>query len=163
MPSKVQLHFMAGTIWNNRFSISPLLEAGKLRIVLDWSDSPPDLDAHLVRQGAYHVSFRDKKSYLDQAFLDRDAMTGFGPETVTIEKVDEGGRYLYAVHDYTNSANSAGPALGASKARVMVFNDRELAQTFIVPAGKGNVWTVFEVAGGVVRPINKLGGGLPGQ
>ena len=41
--------FMAGSLWNNRFSLSPELGSSKLRIVLDWG-KPRDLDAHLAKR-----------------------------------------------------------------------------------------------------------------
>ena len=47
--SDIEVHFMAGTIFNNRFSISPALEPKRVRVVLDWGSSPADLDAHLIK------------------------------------------------------------------------------------------------------------------
>lgn len=161
--SKVLLHFMVGTLWNNRFSISPRLEPGKLRIVVDWGDSPADLDAHLVKAGDYHISFRDLRNYRELARLDRDATSGFGPETITVDKLDGAGSYTYLVHDYSDRLSAGSSKLGTARARVMVFNDQELAHTFLAPKGKGTVWTVFSIANGAVQPLNRLGDELPKQ
>jgi hypothetical protein len=161
--AKVPLHFMAGTIWNHRFSISPQLDPGKLRVVLDWGETPPDLDAHLVKGGDYHISFRELRNYKDLAKLDRDAMQGFGPETVTIERLDASGAYTFQVHDYTNRGVPGAAGLGSSRARVMVFGDQTLLNTFVAPKGAGTVWTVFRVEGGVVKAVNTLGDKVAAQ
>ena len=49
--TQVKLRFMAGTLFANRFSVMPSLPPGRVRIVLDWEGTPPDLDAHLVNVG----------------------------------------------------------------------------------------------------------------
>jgi hypothetical protein len=40
---------------------------------------------------------------------------------------------------------------------VNLYINNALAQTFAVPAGVGSVWTVFELNGNVVTPINTMG------
>ena len=80
---------LAGTIMYNRFSVCPSLKFGEMRVVLEWGKRPKDLDAHLVKQGGYHISFRDMAVAQDgSARLDRDDTNGEGPETITILKVD---------------------------------------------------------------------------
>ncbi len=152
-----QVHFMMGKIFFNRYSISPALPPGRIRIVLDWDAAPRDLDAHLDRKGVYHLSFRQKKNYKDIAWLDRDDQDGFGPETVTVEKLDPKGRYSYYVHDYTNKANPSSTKLGSSRAHVRVYTSQGILKTFVAPAGgKGSVWKVFDVVGGQIQPVNRI-------
>lgn len=55
--SDFEIEIMAGMVPFNRFSVSPLLPIGSLRVILDWSDRPLDLDAHLVKKNDYHISY----------------------------------------------------------------------------------------------------------
>lgn len=141
---KAEVRFMAESVFFNRFSVSKALPPGKLRVVLDWGDRPTDLDAHLVREGEYHISFREMRAYKDLAMLDRDDRDGFGPETVTIARLDPQASYRFFVEDYTRSGR-----LKDSKAHVRVYTEQGLVKTFVVPAGiSGNTWSVFELRGG---------------
>lgn len=85
----------------NRFLMSPALAADRARLVLSWSDAPRDLDLHLVGPG-FHVSYQDMKSVPNEARLDRDAMNGFGPETITANRIRPDARYEIWVHNYSN-------------------------------------------------------------
>jgi hypothetical protein len=153
---KIPVHFMLGTVFNPRFSVSPALQPGKLRIVLDWGTRPADLDLHLIRQGLYEISFRAMRNYQDQAFLDRDAMTGLGPETVTIEQVDPQGEYLVWVHDYTDQSHPESAELSRSKARVTVFDDAGVVQAVEVPRQPGVAWLALSVSRGQVSVVNQV-------
>jgi hypothetical protein len=148
VPAKVPIQFAVGTVIFNRYSVSPALDPGKLRIVLEWGDAPADLDAHLVKQGEFHVSFRNMKNYKDQVFLDRDDTDQYGPETITIEDVDASGRYDFFVHDWTNQNNAGSHALAKSKARVMVFDAEGLVASYFVPDLAGTAWTAFHIVDG---------------
>ncbi len=156
--SDAKVHFMLGSVWSNRWSISPALPPGKLRIVLDWARSPADLDAHLVKDGAYHISFRNMRQYEDEVVLDRDDTDGYGPETITINHVDPNGRYTFSVHDYTDRADASTDALSKkSRARVSVFGSERLLDQMMVPTGgKGATWRVFEIQNGSIRPVGEL-------
>ena len=69
---------IAGTIFWNRFTVSPNIEMGSIRIVLDWDKKPKDLDAHFVKEGDYHISYHNMKVSDDgSARLDRDDQNGF--------------------------------------------------------------------------------------
>ncbi|MBK6681726.1 MAG: hypothetical protein IPG53_17880 [Ignavibacteriales bacterium] len=90
------MEVMAGTIIRNRYSISPKMPLGYLRVVLDWGDSPRDLDAHLVKTNGYHISYRNMMVSADGvAKLDRDDLDGQGPETITATSIDKNGEYLF--------------------------------------------------------------------
>lgn len=152
------IELMAGTIFFNRFSVSPSLLRGQIRIVLDWDKNPPDLDAHLVKQGAYHISYRDMKTSSDsQAQLDHDATTGYGPETITISSIDPGGSYDFFVHNFTdrNATNSLN--LSESKATIKVFSSQGLIKIYhITPEIIGRYWKVFRIEHGEVSDVGEI-------
>lgn len=155
--TKAPVLFSVGTVFNNAFSISPKLPPGKMRIVLDWGERPADLDAHLVKKGLYHISFRDTQHYLEQARLDRDDMDGHGPETITLDAPSADGEYIYFVHDFTNRTARAQGQLGPSHARIMIFQNDALVKTLEVHGTSGKYWTVFGIRGGEIIPIDRLG------
>lgn len=144
---KAELKFMAGALFFNRFTVTKVLPPGRLRVVLDWAAQPTDLDAHLVREGTYHISYREMASYRDRARLDRDDRDGFGPETITVNRLDPQGDYRFFVHDYTRSGR-----LAKSKAHVRVYTERGLLRTFTIsPTQKGDRWEVFRIERGQLR------------
>lgn len=148
--STVKVHFMMGAVFFNRFSISPALPPGRIRMVLDWGAKPTDLDAHLVKKGVYHLSYRQMRKYQDRAWLDRDDRDGHGPETITVLSLDANATYSFYVHDYTRSGR-----IGDSQAHVRVFSSNGVEQSYVVPRGaKGDTWSVFEVHQGVIKPVN---------
>lgn len=154
--SELKYSIMAGTIFQRRFSISPMLNIKNLRVVLDWGAGPPDLDAHLVKTGSYHISYHDMKALEDgSAQLDRDAMTGYGPETITVREIDGSGNYEYFVQDYTNTASAKSNALMHSNAIVKVFGEGRVLKQYNVPdTQKGTVWKVFEIRNSQIIDMN---------
>jgi len=155
IPVLLPVEVIAGTIFNNRISLSPVMAIEWLRIVLDWGRSPKDLDAHFEKSGQYHVSYRNMKVAQDGVCrLDRDDTQGFGPETITAEIIESDATYEYRVHDYTNQANENSRHLSGSGATVKVYGNGQLLRHFTVPADKrGNVWKVFEIRNGEIIPI----------
>lgn len=157
--SEFEIEIMAGTIFFNRFSISPKMPIGSLRVVLDWSDSPKDLDAHLVKKGDYHISFRNMRVSADGvAKLDRDDTDGFGPETITANSVDPNGEYLFYVHDFSNQNNNSSSKLSDSKGSVKVYGKQnELLDVFKIPEdNSGTYWNVFKIVGDRIIPLNTI-------
>ena len=136
-------------------AISPALNAGELRIVLSWGQTPSDLDSHLTGpvEGStdyFHVFFADSSDSLVN--LDTDDTSSFGPETITIER-QINGIYRYTVYNFSNG----GPTdLAESEARVRVLGENGLVAEFFVPAGTGNLWTVFDLNGSSIMPINTV-------
>jgi hypothetical protein len=161
IPADIKVRFMVGTIFLNRFSISKKLAPGKLRVVLDWSSKPQDLDAHLVSKNRYHISFRKMKNYRDIAKLDRDDVDGEGPETITIEKVNSNAEYKYFVHDYTNRQNKSSRALGKSRAQVHIYDSKRLLHTVTAPESSGISWHAFTFKKGEFHFPNQLSGAYP--
>jgi hypothetical protein len=151
--SKFQIQVSAGTIFFNRFSVSPAMKVGNIRIILDWDKNPSDLDAHLVKEGnnGYHISYRNKHTAGDGAAqLDRDDIDSYGPETITVNTVDQNATYKYFIHDYTNKGNSDNKELANSKATIKVY-DRTLGlvKVISVPTNLiGDKWEVLTIKNG---------------
>jgi hypothetical protein len=163
--SSFNIEIMAGSIFFNRFSVSPSLALGSLRIVLDWDKQPDDIDAHLVKRGDYHISYRNMAAASDGAArLDRDDRDGFGPETITTARVDQNGEYHFFIHDYTHRSDTQSKALCKSKATVKIFGrGNMLLHVFQIPRDKsGKYWHVFSLKRGEIVPVNVLSGSEPG-
>ena len=149
--------FQVGSLWFNRFSVSPEVPLKKLRIVLDWGTDPQDLDAHLMYDGQYHISYRNMKSIIDEANLDRDDRDGEGPETITLHNINSTGTYRYVVHDYSNRENTMSKSLSNNGARVHIYSSNGREQTFYAPQNTiGNTWSVFRIENGTVIPEQKI-------
>jgi hypothetical protein len=150
--AKLKVPFASKTLFFNRFSVSPALAPGLVRIVLEWDKAPADLDAHLVKENGWHISFHDMRKYQDLAWLDRDAMQGFGPETITVARFDPEATYSFHVHDFTAAASRRQSELRASKARVRLFTEAGLWKEFSVsPSLEGGKWNVFTIVKGEVE------------
>ena len=138
-------------------AVSPRPEVGETRIVLTWGATPDDLDAHLTGPGAdggepFHVYFADGEA--PGAELDRDDTTSFGPETITVDAASDEAPYRYSVHNF---AGGAATVLSRSGAVVRVLRDEGVVAEFFVPNGEGNLWTVFDIVGGEIVPIDAIG------
>jgi uncharacterized protein YfaP (DUF2135 family) len=127
------------------YALSPTLsQLDGMRIVLNWSDHPSDLDGHLGFS-AHHISFQNKHEADTQ--LDVDHTDGYGPETITIAQRHAGERYVYAVQDYSDKMFSGSSELSQSDAKVFVYVGQTLIRTYYVPKNRtGNLWTVFAVS-----------------
>jgi hypothetical protein len=153
------IEIMAGSLFFNRFSISPNLLQGAIRIVLDWDNDPKDLDAHLIKQGAYHISYRDMRASSDgKVTLDHDATEGYGPETITMNAIDRDGKYEFFVHNFSEMHKSNSRGLSESKAGVKVYSSKGLVKMYQVPTDQiGLYWRVFQIENGNFVDINELG------
>jgi hypothetical protein len=158
VPTDFPIEIMAGTLFFNRISISPMLDIKFLRVVVDWDKQPSDLDAHFLKGNEYHISFRNMRILADgSGMLDRDAMNGYGPETITIKEISGQSVYEYYIHDYSNQSNTHSKGLSNSKATVKVYGDNRLLKIFQVPRNKeGIMWKVFKVVNGQVSEVNQL-------
>lgn len=158
IPMTTTFEIAAGTIFFNRFSLSPEIDFGSLRVVLDWGRKPEDLDAHLVKENVFHISYRDKAISDDgRGMLDRDDQNGFGPETITLLDVDETANYEYFVKDYTNRLNHDSKNLSKADAVVRVYGNNQLLHEFrIHNKQKGIKWNVFRIQNGKIIPVNRM-------
>jgi len=133
-------------------TISPSVTAGETRIVLTWGESPSDLDSHLTGPGldgaaSFHVFYRQKVA--PGINLDVDDTSSFGPETVTIAD-SRPGVLRYTVNRFSLGAPDA---LSASSAKVQVIRSSGIVAEFFVPQGEGNIWSVFDIVDGTIRPL----------
>lgn len=153
-----KFEIIAETIFRNRFTVSPVISMGAIRIVLDWDKKPDDLDAHFVKEGDYHISYREKLSSADgKAVLDRDDRDGFGPETITIKDIDEKAEYTFFVKDYTNQNSKNSKALSKSNAMVKVYGEGKLLNIWqLSEKQKGNAWMVFAIQNGKLVPTDEV-------
>jgi hypothetical protein len=156
--STIAFKIQVSTVINNWYSISPELE-GDFRFVLDWGERPEDLDVHFEKEGGYHISYWNMRSSADgSAKLDRDDRSGYGPETVTVERAESSGRYRLYVIDYTNRSNPNSTALSRSGATVRVYRNNQLLDSFTAPTeGLGVQWNVCEIVQNRVVPIGRIG------
>jgi uncharacterized protein YfaP (DUF2135 family) len=125
---------------------------------LDWDKEPGDLDAHLVKQNSYHISYRNMKTSIDGlAKLDHDAMNGYGPETITLNNVDSDGKYEFYVHNFSEQNKNASAGLSRSKATVKVFSSAGLQKIYHVPTDRiGLIWKVFLIENGEIVDIDEF-------
>ena len=153
-----KFEIIAQTIFRSRFTVSPVIEMGAIRIVLDWDKKPADLDAHFVKEGDYHISYREKIVSDDgSAKLDRDDRDGYGPETITIKDIDEKAEYTFFVKDYSNKDSKNSKALSKSKAMVKVYGEGKLLNIWqLNEKQKGNAWMVFTIQNGKIVPADEV-------
>ncbi len=90
-----------GSYWNNLFLMSKDLPLESARFTLSWGYSPSDLDLHL-KSDDYHISYRKTRSIKNRVKLDRDARKGYGPETITVEKLEKDNTYRLLVNRYSH-------------------------------------------------------------
>jgi len=144
------------------FALAPLLEGEGIRIVLTWGANPRDLDSHLVKlhcdpgnstscQVDYHVAYYNMHP-TEEADLDRDDVTSYGPETITIHYLDTNATYRYYVHNFSYGWQANSTSLSSSEATVTVYWLDGTVREFHVPQGVGNAWKVFEIVNGELVP-----------
>jgi hypothetical protein len=152
IPSDIKVEIIAGTVFYNRISISPEMAMENFRVILDWGRTPRDLDAHFIKEDAYHISYRNMKSTDDGiARLDRDDTNGWGPETITVKKIETDAEYSFHVHDFTNRLDDNSKKLSRSGAVVKVYFNNSLMHQCTVPKDvRGNIWEVFMIRDGVI-------------
>jgi hypothetical protein len=159
------------TTANQNATITPILSPGETRIILTWGETPRDLDSHLtgpLPDGTrFHMYYwhaelcesgcsGDGSPWPEYVKLDKDDTSSYGPETTTIYQ-QISGVYRFSVHDYTNCDSSYSTALSNSGAQVRVYRGNNFLVTFNVPANQeGTLWTVFEMDGDTIIPINTM-------
>jgi len=156
--SVIPLNIVANTLIFNRFSISPSMPAGSVRLVLDWGQEPTDLDAHFVKKGAYHIAYHNRHVSDDGiTMLDRDDTDSYGPETITSKEIDDSAEYIFFVHNYSGQSEPGGLGLSRSRGHIKVFGDDRLMHTVeMVPNQPGIYWEVLRIVNGEFVIVNKL-------
>lgn len=129
-------------------SLSPVLNAGSVRFVLNWGASPADLDSHLltpeINGQSHHIFYDNAGNDLSTPFakLDFDVLSGYGPETMTIYRRFQG-TYKYYVHNFSEA-----PSITVSGAVLQIYDSTGLLHTLKVPAaGNGLYWYVGDLDG----------------
>lgn len=116
--------------------------ANNVSIKLSWGEAPADVDSHLFTPSADHVFFNNPGSLTAApwANLDVDDIVGFGPEIVTLRRLQVG-TYTYVVNNFSETF---GPGITASPTRVEL-NVAGESTAYAPPAGEGTAlwWTVF--------------------
>ncbi len=155
-----------GESFTYNFSMSPVLEAGQTRMVLNWGATPHDLDSHLltpdIEGSTHHIYYGNVGSYtaVPYAKLDTDDIDGYGPETITISQAFSG-TYAY----YIKNFNGASDGLKNSSAVTQVYSGESCAATIIeVPTDTdGLYWYVCDVDGasGDITVVNQIQNSAP--
>ena len=155
-----------GESFTYNFSMSPVLEAGQIRMVLNWGATPPDLDSHLltpdIEGSTHHIYYSNVGSYtaVPYAKLDTDDVNGYGPETITISQLFTG-TYAYYIKNFTG--NSEG--LKNSGAVAQIYSGESCTATIIeVPTDTdGLYWYVCDIDGasGDITVVNQIQSSAP--
>jgi hypothetical protein len=115
----------AGELYKN-LVMSPMLNPGTARIVLSWGADPKDLDSYLYvphqspAVPACEINFRNKNCQSGVVRLDVDAVSGFGPETITLNGF-RNGIYRFRVNHF-RGGGVPGP-ISNSGAQVALYTE----------------------------------------
>ncbi|NOY58645.1 MAG: VWA domain-containing protein, partial [Calditrichaeota bacterium] len=146
-------------------SLSPIIDTGSLRLVLNWGETPQDLDLYLdtpaIDGSEYIVAWFSPGSALTPpyAVLDHDDVDGLGPETITIRDLYDG-TYKCFVHNFSED-----PAITTSNGVVQIYGSEGLLHTVYVPkSGEGLFWYICDIDGatGEVTIKNTIVNEMPG-
>lgn len=149
-------------------SMSRALASNEYRVVLTWGSTPSDLDSHLrganARGGTYHVYYSDKtpSDARNEAQLDVDDLSSYGPETTTFT-MSNNGTYVFYVHDFSNGGDYNNRKLASSGAKVEVYCGEMRVAEYTVPSGTGVYWEVFRIENGNLRAINQITNNEPNR
>jgi hypothetical protein len=143
-------------------SLSQTLGAGQVRITLTWV-AALDLDAHLRLPDQTFIFWANPGSCpsgIPQPCLQNDDIVPPGPETMLIGQ-QTGGTYTFFVHNFTadfEDRPSSDNSLALSGARVDVYVGAATTPTatFTVPNAPGKLWTVFNLNGTTITPVNTM-------
>jgi len=145
---KTTVRARIGTVLDKRFLMSKDLPIESARFVLQWDIDPQDLDLHLVAPN-FHISFRHKRHVPKKAKLDTDAMRGYGPETITIEKVGNSDKYELYVDNF-----SVGEDIN-NEATVTVYMNNKQDRVVRLPDTAYRAVKILQIENGQITYINK--------
>jgi hypothetical protein len=137
--------------------LTPSLTEGKIRIILTWATSD-DLDSHLITPST-EFYYANSGSVTTEAMLDCDDTDGYGPETMTINTLNDG-TYTYKVYDWSGGYST----IADCGAVVKLYDHTGLLETYtpnVISCPQNSWWTVFTltVTGGgtvVVNDVNTV-------
>ena len=126
-------------------------------VTLVWSESPQDLDLHLLVTSSErdaHLWYRSQGDIYSYpwARLDQDITSGRGPETIAIGRLTNA-KYKVFVHNFSRQ-----PSILDSGARISVVSRQGRVEFECPTAGVGDWWIVCEVNGvtGEITSIDEL-------
>ncbi|MDP8208514.1 MAG: carboxypeptidase regulatory-like domain-containing protein [Candidatus Electryonea clarkiae] len=137
--------------------------SGEMRFVLQWGETPRDLDSHIltpeIEDTEYHIYYGSRGDSADVPYakLDHDDVSSFGPETITIYRffTDENDtQYRYYIHNYSGS-----PDFTNSGAYVEIWTGEGRISTISVPTqGSGTYWYICDIDGsdGSIEVVNEI-------
>lgn len=129
-----------------QISIPKAVDYDRIKIVLNWGETPSDLDSHIFNKN-YHVYYMNKDA--GNLNLDRDDTTSYGPETVTIRDPDKNDVYKYFVFNYSDDYYPSSDRMSFSNAQVQLFFGNTLQKVFKIKEGQAGItWHVFDIVNG---------------
>ena len=144
---------------NVTIAMSRRMAWNEYRVVLTWGEYPRDLDSHLwgvsERGSSYHVFYQQLRADNNNALLEWDDITSYGPET-THFLAYPGQTYTFSIHDFSNRSSGSTRAMAGSGAKVVVYCGNALLGIYEVPDGEGTVWRVFTVQDNQLIPLNTM-------
>lgn len=157
-PGRENSYFTIATLVDNMeiySNIVPKIEDESVKIVLSWGENPSDLDSHLFLPSNKQIAYYSTET--DNCYLDVDDTNSYGPETITLNKLERG-TYKYYVADFTNCSadNYSSMDMSTSFAKVDVYTKNGLISTFTVPSNRsGVIWHVFNISNGKIVPVQR--------
>lgn len=147
------------TTGNQNTSISPsLLTGAGFRVQVTWGATPSDVDSYLTGPtpdgGRFDVHMGGDYYFQSEMLVEHDVDDTYmyGPETITVIRQLEG-VYRYTVRNFSmNSING----LAESGAKVTLYQGDAIKAIFNVPNSPGYWWTVFELNGTTLTPVNVM-------
>ena len=136
--------------------LTPSLTEGKMRIILTWATFD-DLDSHLYTPpNDVEFYYGNKGDDTTEAMLDCDDTDGYGPETMTINTLNDG-TYTYKVYDFSTVYST----IADCGAVVKLYDHNGLLKTYTPNVGscpQNSWWTVFTltVTGGGAVAVNDV-------
>jgi hypothetical protein len=138
---------------------APPLSEQDIHVKLTWNTNNTDVDLHMLEMPGGRL-FCPSDCYFsnpepdwgvpgdweDNPFLDRDIVSGYGPENINLQRATDGKSYKIVLHywrdNYQNSFSTA------SDATVELYIRGQLIQTFGPRRlnATGDTWDVFEIA-----------------
>ena len=137
-----------------------ILDAPLIQITLTWGANPRDLDSHLAARlngnNTFHIYYYEEGSLTSWPYanLDTDERYGYGPEVVSISKL-QAGTYRYSVRHFIGDGTIA-----ASGAEVNVIIPNIGIYRYTPPTTQPSgtdIWRVFDIvigSTGTVTAVN---------
>ena len=131
---------IGGEVVELDFILSRSLADNQFRIVLEWGDTPRDIDLHLKTVNGDHIYWSNMGSGTSDPFivLDIDDRNGNGPETITVNVFQA---FSIWVQNFSEEVG-----FDQSNARVTFYGQSGQLAAYSVPTtGSGDWWHVFDV------------------